>query len=275
LTLCAQIVDAPIAEVAAWELAKTSRENQKAHVAFGGLDRNLKKINDNQDIFHVVYDLSIPGFLPRQFVSRVVWEWAADETELTVVADSVEHTDFPKRKEYLRASSTVVVKYKQEAEVGEIPQTKVTWTQQVDLGGRIPKRAQNQQGVGQLMYLSTMRKRFDKSLAMDAASNLRVLTMIQNHDGNYSEREEEILEEGQKMLALFEQQKSKELKMSSPTTQAKMAFKDGQSHAYGWSSAVVRASPAQVRAQCPQLRPCRPRGGRVRGPTPDNKPFAR
>ena len=32
-------------------------------------------------------------------------------------------------------------------------QTKVTWTQQVDLGGAIPKWVQNRQGVGQLMYV--------------------------------------------------------------------------------------------------------------------------
>jgi hypothetical protein len=43
--------------------------------------------------------------------------------------------------------------YKQEAEVGEIPQTKVTYTVQVDLGGVIPKWVQNRQGVGQLMYV--------------------------------------------------------------------------------------------------------------------------
>jgi hypothetical protein len=36
--------------------------------------------------------------------------------------------------------------------------------------------------------------------------------------------------------------------MASPTTQAKLAFKDGENYAYGWSSAVVRASPAQVLA---------------------------
>jgi hypothetical protein len=93
-----------------------------------------------------------------------------------------------------------------------------------------------------------MRKRFDKSPAIDAASKLRMVAMIQNHDELYTEKEEEILEEGKQMLEVFEQQKSKELKMVSPTTQAKMAFKDGESHAYGWSSAVVRASPAQVLA---------------------------
>jgi hypothetical protein len=151
--LFAQIVDAPIAEVAAWELAKMSRESQKEHVAAGGLDRNLKKINDHQNIYHVVYDLSIPRFLPRQFVSRIVWKWAADKQELTVVADSVKHTDFTERKEYLRALGSTMVEYKQEAEVGGIPQTKVTYTMQVDLGGVIPKWVQNRQGVGHLMYV--------------------------------------------------------------------------------------------------------------------------
>ena len=130
-----------------------SRENMKVHVQDGGLDRDLVKINNHQNIYHVVIDFSIPGFLPRQFVSRVVWKWDEDKKELKVVGDNTVHGDFPERKEYLRASSAVMAKYKQEAEVGEIPQTKVTWTQQVDLGGAIPKWVQNRQGVGQLMYV--------------------------------------------------------------------------------------------------------------------------
>jgi hypothetical protein len=93
-----------------------------------------------------------------------------------------------------------------------------------------------------------MRKRFDQSPAMDAASSRRIVAMPHDHDAPYSETAEEILEEGKKMLEVFEQQKSKELKMSSRTTQAKMAFKNGQGHAYGWSTAVVRAGPAQVLA---------------------------
>jgi hypothetical protein len=125
----------------------------KRHVARGGLDREIVRINDHQNILHIVFDLSIPGFLPRQWVMRNVWKWAADKKELMLVSDDAVHNDFQERKEYLRASSTVVVKYKQEAFVGETPQTKVTWTQQVDIGGRIPKWAQNRQGVGQLMYV--------------------------------------------------------------------------------------------------------------------------
>jgi hypothetical protein len=254
--------------VVAWEVARMSRANLKEHVAFGGLDRELKKINDHQRLLHVVFDLSIPRFLPREFVSMHVWRWSEDKQELTTFVDDVEHEGFPRRKDYLRASSTGMLEYKQEARVGGCPQTKITYTQRVDLGGAIPKWVQNRQGVGMLMYvraktpaqphslqliflcryLSTMRERFDKSLAIDGANQERLLRMIEGHDGDYSAREEEILEEGEKMLEVFAQQKSKELKMPSPATQAKMAFKDGESHAYGWSKATVRASPARVLA---------------------------
>ena len=130
-----------------------SRENMKVHDQDGGLDRELLKVNNHQNIYHVVYDLSIPRFLPRQWVSRVVWKWAADKKELTVVYDDVEHVAFQERKEYLRASVTSTGKYMQEAEFGATPQTRVTYTVQLDLGGRIPKWVQNRQGVGQLMYV--------------------------------------------------------------------------------------------------------------------------
>ena len=96
--------------------------------------------------------------------------------------------------------------------------------------------------------MSVMRKRFDKSPAIDAASNLRLVTMIQNHDDDYSAREVEILEGGRKMLEVFEQQKSKELKMASSMTKAKIAYKPGEKHAFGWATTTVRASSQEVLA---------------------------
>jgi hypothetical protein len=148
-----QTIDAPIAEVAVWEMAKMSRENMQVHVAYGGLDRNLKKINDHQSIFHVVFDLSIPGFKPRQFVTANIWKWGEDKKELTVGVDSVDHGDFPERKEYLRASTTHVWQYKQEADMKGVPQTRVTWTVQVDVGGAVPKWVQNLKSVDTLRYV--------------------------------------------------------------------------------------------------------------------------
>jgi hypothetical protein len=187
---------------------------------------------------------------------------------LLVVTESCLAEQYPVRPGIVRASVMTLEKFERLEPFGGIPHTRVTWTQQPDMGGFIPSRAVRGAAVGQMMYVrainptpapldltpsldryvSRMRKLFDKSPAIDMASSLRMETMIQNHEGMYSAREEEILEEGKKMLGVFEQQKSKKLKMASPTTQAKMAFKDGQNHAYGWSSTVVRASPAQVLA---------------------------
>ncbi|GMI28241.1 hypothetical protein TeGR_g4461, partial [Tetraparma gracilis] len=234
------IVDAPIAEVAAWEMAKMSRENQKEHVAFGGLDRDLVKINDHQNVFHVVFDLSIPRFLPRQWVTKIVWKWAADKKALTVVVDDVKHGEFPERKEYLRAASTHEWTYRQEAKAGELPQTKVTYTVQVDVGGAIPKWAQNRKSISQLMYLSVMRKRFDKSPAIDAASNLRLVTMIQNHDEVYTEKEEEILKVGMARLELFTKSTAevKKAKSLTPTVKNEIAYKEGDPLGWGRSETL-------------------------------------
>ena len=94
-----------------------------------------------------------------------------------------------------------------------------------------------------------MRKRFDKSPAVDAASNLRLATMIQNHDEPYTEEEEEILRSGMSHFATFDSQKGKELKMDSALTKAKIAFEKGDGHAWGWAKTTVRASPTEVRAR--------------------------
>jgi hypothetical protein len=137
--------------VAAWELAKMSRESMKEHVAFGGLDRDLVKINDHLDVYNNVIDLAIPGFLPRQWVTITAWKWSEDRKELTIVDDDTEHDDFPEGNEFERASATTMVKYETAADLGEIPQTRVTYTLQVDLAGRISKWVVNMRGVGFLM----------------------------------------------------------------------------------------------------------------------------
>ncbi|GMI36384.1 hypothetical protein TeGR_g14709 [Tetraparma gracilis] len=70
---------------------------------------------------------------------------------------------------------------------------------ELDFGGVIPKRVQNRQGVGQLMYLSKMRKRFDRSLELDGKKRGELVKRIRRHgrDGvEYSEEEEKIVAEG-------------------------------------------------------------------------------
>ncbi|GMI27225.1 hypothetical protein TeGR_g1033, partial [Tetraparma gracilis] len=85
-----------------------------------------------------------------------------------------------------------------------------------------------------IRYVSNMRKRFDKSPAIDAASSLRLKTRIQIHDEPYTEKEEEILRVGVSHFSLFEAQKGKEVKLVSPSTKAKMAYEKGNNFALGY-----------------------------------------
>jgi hypothetical protein len=124
----------------------------------------------------------------------------------------------------------------------------VTRTSFFDLGGRIPHFVQSKQGVGHMVYLSTMRKRFDKSEEVDAESNSRLVTMIRNHDEPYTEKEEGILRDGMAHFSKFDALKGKELKMDSALTKAKIAFEKGDGHAWGWAKSAARASPEHVLA---------------------------
>ncbi|GMI37358.1 hypothetical protein TeGR_g5104 [Tetraparma gracilis] len=241
------IIDASIAHCAAFEVSKMSRENVRAGI-LGNVERSFSKINNHQNIFQTVTDFNIPRLIPRELLSRIIWRWEDGRSELVSVLDDVTLDNYPEREEYLRMTCSSKMEYKRMENVGGFPQTRVTMTSQTDVGGVIPKWVQTRQGVGVLMYLSRMRKLFDKSLEIDAASNLRLMTMIQNHVEPYAEEEEAILRDGVAHFSKFDALKSKELKMASLTTKAKMALEDGDRHAWGWATTTVKASPERVLA---------------------------
>ena len=124
----------------------------------------------------------------------------------------------------------------------------MTRTHQVDLGGLIPKSVVNGQAANQLMCLSRMRKRFDKSLEIDGATRAQNVGFIVDHKEQYSEEENALLEEGEKHFSDFQEMKAKSLKMASALTTAKIAYKSGDRHAWGYSKTTVRARPEEVLA---------------------------
>jgi hypothetical protein len=95
-----------------------------------------------------------------------------------------------------------------------------------------------------------MRKRFDKSPAIDAASSLRLVTLIQNQDDPYTEKEEEILGVGMARLELFTNgtAKVKKAKSLTPTVKNEVAFKEGDPLGWGRSETLVRATKEEVSA---------------------------
>ena len=92
--------------------------------------------------------------------------------------------------------------------------------------------------------MSTMRKRFDRSLELDGKKREELVMMIRRHgrDGvEYSEEEEKIVAEGKTWFKAFDGLKSKDVDMRSPQTKGKVAYEKGDSRAWGWSTATVRA----------------------------------
>lgn len=103
-----------------------------------------------------------------------------------------------------------------------------------------------------------MRKRFDKSMAIDAASNLREETRILNHAEPYTEEEEELLRAGMMKLELFKGGAAKVKKVKSLTSAVKntVAYKQDDPLGWGRSETLVRGTKDEV--SC-----CGPRYGRL------------
>jgi len=238
------VVDASIEVCAAWEMAKMSREQLKKP----SLWKTLTAVNSHNHVYHTVCDyVNAPGFLPREFVVRQVWQHQ-DAEKLVVIYESFEHADYPMRSEYVRGSSMTCSAYVQLPTVAGVPQTRVTSTSEIDMGGNLPRIAQKIGTLRFLRSLSATRNRFDKSPEIDGATRALNVGLIADHVEQYSEEENALLEEGEKHFAVFKEMKAKSLRMSSPLTTGEIAFKKKDSHAWGRATTTVRTRPEEVLA---------------------------
>jgi len=233
------VMDASMEACAAWDLHKLSRDNMKSNRSTGVLESSQTTINGHHSVVQNVYDLGVPGFTPREWVTANIWKWA-DEGTLKVFVESTDFEGVPVKKEYLRAAATNLFEYKELPPLGDVPQTQVTFVGQVDVGGNIPRKVADRGGVGTLMILSRMRKAFDKSAEIDEASSLRLASMIRAHEGDYTDEETVSIDTGKDRLKMFERMKTKNLKTESPSTEAEVAFEDNDSHAWGRATTTVR-----------------------------------
>ena len=141
----------------AWIFPAMARHYVKAFYADGGMERDVQTHSDHGYIGQMVKDFKIPTFSPREFVTRSVWRWES-ETVLLVVTESCLTDQHPIRPGIVRASVVTLEKFERLDLLGEIPQTRVTWTQQPDMGGLIPSQAVRGAAVGQMMYVPSTRR---------------------------------------------------------------------------------------------------------------------
>jgi hypothetical protein len=202
-------------------------------------------MNDHHGVYRFVLDLKVPGFHAREWILEHVWKFSGDNHD--VVETYYEHVpDHPEYHDteamFAKGNSTeMLVRFERLTGVGGVPQTRMTYTQRVGLGGAVPNWVAHSRGLERLLVVSNRRMFFDKSAEIDAASSLRLASMIRAHEGEYTEVERRIIEAGHDRLKMFEQMKTKLLKMESPSTKAKVAFADNNSHAWGWATTTARA----------------------------------
>ena len=153
--------------------------------ATAGLNREVIALNTHSIMYYTAIDFNVASFAPRevrsyeerdeelgthssartntistplcsnssissQWLAKIVWKFL-DERTLIVGSEDVEDDRFPPGagKGYVRAMSGAFRKYERLPDVRGIPQTKVTYVQQVDLKGFIPKFLVNGKSVGE------------------------------------------------------------------------------------------------------------------------------
>jgi len=236
-------VDSTIEESLAWEIV-LSRETMKEKS--GVVKRHRTKHNSHCCLYCVYYDIGLPGFHQREFVNLQLWARRGDK--LIGIYCHTESVEFPVNSTYVRGLATELSVYEKLKPVGGIPQTRVTLTTQVDLGGIIPHFAVDASAADFLGSAVALRKLFDKSVEIDKASRTIFVDMIASHDAPYSDAEKKLIDEGRQYFATFEGGVAKSLKMTSPLTSAKKTTKKGDSKAWGWATTSVRASEREVLA---------------------------
>ena len=157
----------------------------------------------------------------------------------------VPHTcdEFPVRPQFVRGSSTLVVRLEKlpPLECG-IPQTRVTYSQQMDVqGGRVAAKLVNKFAAAQLSPLCTMHATLDQSEKIDGDKRLEFEEMVRAHNQPYTEEELEVINKGQDLHEIFEGEKGKVVKLPSSLATARKMHKRGESKAYGWATTTVRA----------------------------------
>jgi hypothetical protein len=144
------VLDADIVVCAATDFQFNTRKKINDFYGGAGLERAQTTHNEHSYTCQLVQDLAIPTISLREFVSKVLWRWES-ETVLVVVTESCLSERYPIRKGYVRGTVKILERFEKLAPRGRVPQTRVTWIQQPDLGGLIPSAAVRGAAIGQMM----------------------------------------------------------------------------------------------------------------------------
>jgi hypothetical protein len=163
------VVDASVEECAAYEFYFGSREFRKTSKERGITEYHVKNGNDHTFYYITTRELGLPGFAPRDGRSKVTWFKQHDDKIIIDVADTDQiQVDFPTKDGNVLGKAHTVWVFEPLHTVGDVPQTSVTFTTKVDLGGVFYSSIMNKIAPRFLAQVSDLRKKFDKSKEIDA-----------------------------------------------------------------------------------------------------------
>jgi len=251
------VVDASTEDCFSYEVLKNSRANLREMDSKLYLERDFVKVNSHKYIYHAVSDI-LRGFLtPREFLCEALLKRMGPKTFVTVYSsiDSYDGVcEEAGRSRYVRGSASVVWKYEELPPIADIPQTKVTWTQKLDIGGSVPRWIVDKGVVNQLMYISRIRSHFDHIYEIDRGSRESTLQTLVGHtdqQNQYEEVELNILADGAKWIEKFDADPGKvKIDLGNPTVTAELLAHDFEedSKAWGCSEMTVRGRKFEVLA---------------------------
>lgn len=150
----------------------------------------------------------------------------------------------------------MLIKLEQMAPVGQIPQTRITWTLREALNGSIPVSffSTPKYAAKQLSYLVSTRTWFDKSLALNLFDTLAFQKLVVEHVAPYSAEEERIVKEGIGHFAFFDAQlKRQAVKGISPVS-AEEIWMDPAKSGVCWGRNKIKSEFSRASEGCARLK---------------------
>ncbi|GMI43693.1 hypothetical protein TrCOL_g6405 [Triparma columacea] len=241
------VLDASVEECAANEFYLDSREFKKGAKERGITDYHVKNVNDHTLYYITTRNLGLPGFVPRDGRSKITWFKQEDGKVIIDVTDTDElQVDFPVKAGNILVKIHTVWVFEPLDPIGVVPQTSVTFTTKVDLGGVFFSSITNKIAPQFLGVLSDLRKKFDKSRDIDGFKLLQTVDIINNEIQDYTAEEEEVLKDGKKFyMDCKTSNKFKIVKSPDPKVKMKFVHLEGESQGIGICEAVVDASLAE------------------------------
>jgi len=159
------VVDASVERCAANEIVGlNSREEMKKAKMNEITTMKVVNVNPHTLYYITTRNLGIPGFVPRDGRSKVTWFKQQDGKVVIDVADTEElQEEFPVKVGNVLGKAHSVWVFEPLDPIGDVPQTSVTFTTKVELGGVFYSSIMNKIAPRFLGVLSTLRKKFDKS----------------------------------------------------------------------------------------------------------------